>query len=62
MRKILSIIFILLFISSIVSGQSEKKLFKKAYKLFNEEYFDEALPLFLKLDSIKTTIFTLSIT
>lgn len=27
------------------------KLFKQAYKLFNEERFEEALPLFLKLDT-----------
>ncbi len=53
MHKRIIILFSLIIISLTTFSQSEKKLFKKAYKLFNEEYFEEALPLFLKLDSIK---------
>ncbi len=53
MRKRITILFVLTFISLAVFPQSEKKLFKKAYQLFNEEHFEEALPLFLQLDSIK---------
>ena len=53
MHKKILILSILFIFSFQTFSQNVKKNYKKAYKLFNEEKFEAALPLFLKLDTIK---------
>ena len=53
--NVLLVGLIVFFFSSmpVFAQKNTGKLYRKALKLFNEENFEEALPLFLKLDTLK---------